>query len=133
MENQAFTAEFEFKASPKMLFPYLNTTAGLAQWFADDVYMKDNKVFVFYWNGEEHLAKITGQRHNSYVKFEFLNNSESAREEGEPNFIELKIDYNELTDTVYLIVTDQSMIEDYEELYEIWENLTENLKEIIGG
>lgn len=133
MENQAFTAEFEFKASPKMLFPYLNTSTGLAQWFADDVYITDDKVFVFTWNDEEHRAKITGQRHNSYVKFEFLNGSEFGKNEDEPNFIELKIEYNELTDTVFLKVTDQSMIEDNEELYEIWENLTENLKEKIGG
>lgn len=136
MENDYFTAEFEFKASQKMLYPYLNTPGGLAQWFADDVIVNDDKVLIFFWDEEQHKARIASQRLNKYIKFEFLDGLEDEKstngQTGSP-FIEIDLDSNELTGTVFMRVTDTATSDDSEEFHEIWQHLTDSLKEIVGG
>lgn len=126
-----FITEFEINASQKMLFPYLSSASGLAQWFADDVNINEDKVFSFIWDDEEHKAKKAGQKLNQWVRFEFL--PESEEDEDDPSYIEMKLDVNDLTQTLFLQVTDYSDLDDEEEQQELWENLVLNLKELIGG
>ncbi|WPP52127.1 START-like domain-containing protein [Catalinimonas niigatensis] len=136
MENNHFTAEFEFKASQKMLYPYLNTPGGLAQWFADDVIVNDDKILIFFWDEEQHKARIASQRLNKYIKFEFLDQLEATTAvngDSDSPFIEIDLDSNELTGTVFMRITDTATSEDSEELHEIWQHLTDSLKEIVGG
>ena len=131
MDNDQFTAEFEFKASRKMLFPYLTTASGLAQWFADDVTINEDKVFSFVWDDEEHRAKLASQRMNRFVRFEFLNGAPEPP--ASPALLEMRLDSNDLTGTVFLNITDSMTADDEEEFYEIWSQLTDSLKEIVGG
>ncbi len=126
-----FTTEFEINASQKMLFPYLSSASGLAQWFADDVNIDEDKVFSFIWDDEEHKAIKAGQKLNQWVRFEFLPEMEEDKED--PSYIELKLDVNDLTQTLFLQITDYSDLDDAEEQQELWENLVLTLKELIGG
>lgn len=130
MSKFEYTGEFEFKASKKMLYPYLSTASGLAQWFADDVNIDEDKILTVIWDGEENKAKMVAHRTNSLVKIEFIPNDS---EDNDPNFVEFKIDMNELTQAVFIRVTDYSEMDDLAELGELWENLMHNLKEIVGG
>ncbi|MCR9251381.1 MAG: START-like domain-containing protein [bacterium] len=127
MSKVTFNGEYEFRASKKMLFPYINTASGLAQWFADDVNINADKEFIFLWDGEENKARMAASRINSFVKFEFLNGDED-----DPNHVEFKLDMNELTQSVYLRITDYSDM-DVEEAQELWDSLIHDLKEIVGG
>lgn len=132
MEKQKFTAEYELRASPKMLFSYLTTPAGLAQWFADNVSIDDDKVFNFVWDNSPHYARISTQRLNKYVKFEFLHENKQGDVQ-DPNYIEFKLDLNEMTQSSFVKVTDYSDLEDEQELEELWENLITSLREAVGG
>jgi len=131
MPKSLFQTEFEIHASKKMLFPYIYTASGLAQWMADDVTVNEDNVFNFRWEGEDHQAKMVAHRMNSFVKFEFLPETEEDKED--PSYIELRLEVNELTQMVYLTVSDYNDINDDEELQDLWENLVYNLKEIVGG
>lgn len=126
-----FVTEFEINASQKMLFPYLSSASGLAQWFADDVNINEDKIYIFLWDGEEHRARKVSQRANQSVKFEFL--PETEEDEDDPSYIELKLDVNDLTQTVFIQITDYSNLDDEEEQQDLWENLIHCLKELIGG
>ncbi len=130
MSKFEYTGEFEFKASKKMLYPYLSTASGLAQWFADDVNIDEDKVLTIIWDGEENKARMVAHRTNSFVKIEFI---PSDPNDDDPNYVEFKIDMNELTQAVFIRVTDYSEMDDLDELGELWENLMHNLKEIVGG
>lgn len=136
MSKYKFQTEFEINASKKMLYPYLNSASGLSQWFAEDVTINEDKVFNFQWDGEDHKAKIAAQRTNHFIKFEFIsengNTSPDAIDE-DPSYIELKLDMNELTQSVFLTIVDYSDSDDFEELQDVWESLVYNLKEIVGG
>lgn len=123
------TLEYEINASKRMLYPYISTASGLAQWFADDASIDEDKNFHFVWDGEDHVAKMAAHRTNSFVKFEFLNDLI----EDEHASTEIRLEQNELTQTVFLRVIDYSDIEDEEEVHELWDNIINDLKEIVGG
>ncbi len=131
MEKHRFTAEYELRASSRMLFPYFTTPAGLAQWFADDVSINGGKIYNFTWDGSPHYAKITAQRLNKYVRFEFLDDDQ--RDADDPNFIEFKLDMNEMTQSSFLKITDYSDANEAGDLHELWENLMASLRETVGG
>ncbi len=136
-----------------MLYPYLNTASGLSQWFAEDANINEDKLFTFFWDDEAHKARIATQRLNRYVKFEFLEENNGGKEgtlENYPKkqhqekkhdatptehlpFVEMRLDEDDLTGTVFLKVTDTATTEDEEEFREIWRQLTDALKEIVGG
>ena len=73
---------------------------------------------------------MVSSRSNHHVKFEFLDTE--TEEDEEPNFVEMRLEVNELTQELFLRVTDYSDM-DAEETQELWEGLVHDLKEIVGG
>lgn len=129
MAKNKFIGEYGVRASKKMLFPYISTASGLSQWFADDVNINnEDKVYTIIWDGEENKAKMVSSRSNHHVKFEFINEGD----EEDPNYVEMKLDVNELTQELFVRVTDYSDM-DEDETSELWESLIHDLKEIVGG
>ncbi|MEP2771830.1 MAG: START-like domain-containing protein [Fulvivirga sp.] len=131
MSKYLFTTDFEINASKKMLYPYISSASGLSQWFADDVTINEDKVFNFIWDEEDHKAKMVSHRTNSYVKFEFI--PETEDDAVDPAYFEIRLDVNELTQTVFIKITDYSEMDDNEELFDMWEGLIDGLKETVGG
>ena len=131
MAKNKFITEFEINASKKMLYPYIYSPSGLSQWLADDVTINEDKVYNMIWDGEDHYSKVVSHRTNSFVKFEFLGGDPEDQEE--KSYWEFKLEMNELTQTVFLKITDFSGNEDEEELQDIWESLVGGLKETVGG
>jgi len=127
MGKRKFVHEYEINASKKMLYPYLNSASGLAQWFADDVNINEDKIYNFIWEEQDHKAKLAGHRTNSYVKFEYFD------DEDDPSYVEFRLEENELTQSVFIKIVDYSEFDDEEEQRDVWENLLYNLKETVGG
>ncbi len=128
MSKTNFVGEFEINASQKMLYPYIYTAGGLAQWFADDVTVNEDKIFNFIWEGEDHYARMVSHRTNAFVKFEFIRDDDD-----DPPYFEIRIEKSELTQATFLQITDYSEIEDEEEIRDLWEGLLDSLREIVGG
>ncbi|GAB3902159.1 hypothetical protein GCM10028803_28200 [Larkinella knui] len=131
MENYKFIAEYELRASPKVLFPYISTASGLSQWFAAKVNVRPDHQFDFYWDNESHLAKQVSMRQNKSVRFEFLNGNGASSEEH--NYIDFRVDVSELTQSTFLRITDYSSNADADELKSLWNSLIDKLKEIVGS
>lgn len=131
MEKHKFVTEYELRASPKMLFPYISTASGLSQWFAAKVNTMPEQRFDFQWDNESHIARQVSMRQNKGVRFEFL---DTAAGEGEDNnYIDFRVDQSELTQSTYLRITDYSGTSDDEELVDLWDGLIDKLKEIVGS
>ncbi|MFY0600438.1 MAG: ATPase [Cyclobacteriaceae bacterium] len=128
MAKELFVGEYPINASKKMLYPYISTASGLAQWFADDVNINEDREYTFLWDGEENKASLASSRVNSFVKFEFVDKDDPE----DQGYIEIKLDMNELTQEVFIRITDYSDI-DSEECQELYESLIHELKEIVGG
>ena len=131
MSKTLFTTEFEINASIKMLYQYISTASGLAQWMADDVMLDEDKNFNFIWEGEDHKAKMVSHRINHYVKFEFIPATEEDEED--PSYFELRLEKSELTESVFIRITDHSDMDDLEELEDLWHGLVDQLKVTVGG
>ena len=130
MAKNKFIGEYDFRASKKMLYPYISTASGLSQWFADDVNINnEDKVYTIIWDGEENKARMVSSRANHHVKFEFL---DTETDEDDANYVEMKFDVSEMTQELFLRVTDFSDMDD-EEASELWDSLIHDLKEIVGG
>jgi hypothetical protein len=131
-KKKLFTVDYEVHASIKMLYPYIQTASGLAEWFADDVSINNSdKTFTFYWDHEEHKARQVAHRTNHFARFEFL--PESPEDEKDPAYFELRLEFNELTQSVFLKVLDYSDFDDLKELHALWHSLVESLRKTVGG
>lgn len=130
MEKHKFTTEFEVRSSPKVLFPYISTASGLQQWFAEKVTAMPDNRFNFQWDGESHIARQTAHRLNKAVRFEFEDHEETAED---INYVEMKLEVSELTQSTYLRIVDYSETMDVEELSSLWGGLMDSLKEIVGS
>lgn len=114
--------EFEFRASPKVLYQYIAQPSGLQQWFASKVNVVGDHRFDLVWDGESHMARQSIVKSNKQSKFEFDNG----------NYVDFRIDSSELTGTTYLTITDFSEENNLVDLTDTWEDLIYNLKEIVG-
>ena len=131
-DKKLFTADYEIHASTKMLYPYIQTAGGLAEWFADNVTINNSdKSFNFIWDNEEHRAKLAAFRTNHFVRFEFL--PESKADEKDPSYFELRLESNDLTQSVYIRILDYSDFDDQRELHDLWNGLIESLRKTVGG
>ncbi|HNP97093.1 MAG TPA: START-like domain-containing protein [Cyclobacteriaceae bacterium] len=126
-----FTEDYEIHASAKMLYPYISTASGLAEWFADDVNINPEKVYSFVWDNEQHKATIAAHRTNHFTRFEFV--PETDEDKDDPSYFELRIELNELTQTTFLKVSDYSDFDDLTELKDLWDSLVDQLRKVVGG
>jgi len=116
--------EYEVKSSPKILFSFLSTPNGLADWFADNVTISEN-IYTFYWDKESLRAQLVAFKENKLVKFQWL--------DGETEYFELEIIQDEMTGDVALSVTDFSIDEEVQEKELIWNNQIGMLISVLGA
>ncbi|MFC3881241.1 START-like domain-containing protein [Algoriphagus namhaensis] len=131
MVKTKFVTDYQINASKKMLFSYLSTASGLEDWFADEVRIDEDKNFIFFFDNEEHHAKVASIRLNSHVKYDFFDPDNPNAEDHA--YIEFKLEENELTQTMFLKIIDYTEDFDEEEMHAIWDGLVGKLKETIGG
>lgn len=122
--KQKLVMEFGLKSSPKILFNYLSSPNGLAEWFADDVTYKDG-LYNFIWENEVVRAKMVANRENKLVRFKW--------DEDESTFLEFEILQDELTGDVALSVTDFAVESELEDKKMIWHNQVDDLIHVLGA
>jgi len=118
-------------ASAKMMYPYLSTPAGLSQWLCESAVQLGDRRFNLIWDNEDHLAEMSSLRMNKSVRFSFLNTSKGVP--GDYSYIDFSIETGELTQEQFLRIIDYTDVGDVEQLTELWDNLVQNLRELIGG
>jgi uncharacterized protein YndB with AHSA1/START domain len=121
-----FEMEFPIQASPHMLYQYFGSPSGLSEWFADNVNSR-GEIYTFIWNGSEEKAKVLQERPDEKIKFKWLNDGEDK------TFFEFKIEVDEITKDVSLIVTDFAEEDDLEESKMFWVSQIDELKRTIGA
>ena len=124
----SFSIEIPFQSSPQLLFQYLSTPSGLSEWFADDVNSR-GEIFTFFWDDGEETAKLLLKKNNEKVKFKWINDEDVFDNE----FFEFKIEVDEITKDVSLIITDFSDDDELEESKMLWENSVATLKQVLGS
>lgn len=119
--------EYVLRSSPKLLFPRLSTPAGLSEWFADNVTVREKNVYDFHWDRTVQSAIQTYLRENVAVRYEWVDIDEKNT-----NFFEFRLKQDELTGDLALSVVDFCEEDEYEETIEIWNNQIARLKHLLG-
>lgn len=132
MSKYKFTKEYEFRASAKTLYHYISTVNGLAEWFVDKVWVDNEHVFHFEWQGEPLRAILKTHKLNTFVKFQFFPKPGDTDEKN-PNYVDFHLNTDEFSDVTYFMITDFSEMNDEVELNEMWDNFMETLKEKVGS
>jgi hypothetical protein len=120
-----FELEYNLNCSPKVLFSRLSTPEGLGEWFADQVNV-DGDLFTFFWNSSESKARLSAIKENKLVRFEWLGMEKDS------NFFEFRINMEELTNDLALIITDFAESEEKEDSVYLWDSQINDLKRALG-
>lgn len=123
-----FEMEFPIHASPQLLFQYISTPSGLSEWFADNVNSR-GEIFTFIWDGSEEKAKLLSKKSGERIRFRWMEDEE----DGESYYFEIRIQVDEITKDVSLIVTDHIDEDEVDEAKMLWENQISDLKQVLGS
>jgi hypothetical protein len=121
-----FELEYTLNCSPKVLFSRLSTPEGLGEWFADQVNV-DGDLFTFFWNNSESKARLSALKENKLVRFEWF-----GMENEESNYFEFRINVEELTSDLALIIIDFAEPDEKEDAIYLWDSQINDLKRILG-
>jgi len=122
-----FELEFPIHASPQLLFTYISTPSGLSEWFADNVNSR-GELFTFIWDDSEEDAKLLSKKSGERVKFKWLNGDDDSN-----SYFEIRIQVDDITKDVSLMVTDFAEEDEIEEAKMLWENQISDLKQVLGS
>ncbi|GAA0870889.1 START-like domain-containing protein [Gangjinia marincola] len=121
-----YEMEFVVHASPSLLYQYISTPSGLSEWYADNVNSRGEK-FTFIWDGSEEVAHLITKKSGERIKMKW------EEDEDEPYYFEMRIQVDEITKDVSLMITDFAEEDDIEEGKMLWENMISSLKQVLGS
>ncbi|HLP71934.1 MAG TPA: START-like domain-containing protein [Bacteroidales bacterium] len=121
-----YELEYNFNCSPKVLFSRLSTPEGLSEWFADEVNAKGD-LFSFSWNRSVLKARLSALKENKLVRFEWIVNGNK-----DSDYFEFRINREELTGDIALIITDFAEAEEKEDSMDLWDSQIQDLKRLLG-
>jgi len=126
--KQKIELEYTINSSPKVIYSRLSTPGGLSEWFADDVNQL-GKTFTFIWEGVANQAEMVLKKENKYIRFKWRDDEE---EDGERTFFEFRLNQDELTGDVALMITDFADEDELDSTTELWNSQISELKHSIG-
>ncbi len=121
-----FQLEFEFRASPKILYNYLSDSSGLAGWFADEVKSNKEGIYTFVWEGSESYAKLVGAKELHLVRFQWSDETDGT-------YFQFEIKEDDITSDVALIITDFANPGERDSNIRLWESQVQKLRMLLGS
>ena len=120
--------EYPLRSSANILYQYISTPSGLQSWFADHVEVAAGAKYRFKWeDGTESRAVMVRNVTNKYVKFN-MEGSANANE-----YMEFRIDQDDITGDVELIITEFVNEGEEEMAASIWDAAIDSLCNTIGA
>ena len=127
-EKIKYELEFPITSSPQLLYQYISTPSGLSEWFADNVNSR-GEFFTFIWDDTEEKARVSSKKSGEKVKFRWIDDENNDGE----YYFELRIQVDEITKDVSLVVVDFAEEDDIQESKQLWENQVSDLKHVLGS
>ena len=121
-----FEMEFPIQVSQKLLYQYISTPSGLSEWFADNVNSRGES-FIFIWDDSEESANLVSKKMPEKIRFQWMDDKDTDY------YFELRIQFDEITKDVSLIVTDFAEDGEIEESKMLWTNQVFDLKKVLGS
>ncbi len=121
-----FEMEFVVHSSAEMLYEFLSTASGLSEWFCDDLNIR-NGIYTFIWDDQMQQARLLKTLDLQLVRFQWVDKIDGS-------FFEFRIQRDELTNDISLIITDfADSISEGESSKLLWQSQIEKLMHVIGS
>lgn len=118
--------EYIIHSSQSLLFEFITSPSGLSEWFADNVNI-NGSVYSFIWEGSKQDARVLSFKENKSIRFQWTDRSPNT-------YFEFRIEKNELTEELSLIITDFAEVEDEMHSLEVlWQGQIQRLMKVIGS
>ncbi|MBX3165368.1 MAG: SRPBCC domain-containing protein [Bacteroidetes bacterium] len=109
-----------------MLFEFISTPSGLSEWFCDNVNIR-NGIYTFIWDEQIQQARLLKNVDMEAIRFQWVDKTDGS-------YFELKIQKDDLTNEVSLIVTDFGETHaEREDGKRLWNSQIEKLMQVIGA
>ena len=126
IEKIKYEMEFPIQASSALLYQYISTPSGMQEWYADNVNSR-GEFFNFIWEGSEEVAKLISKQKGKSIRFQWM------EDEGTNYYFEMRIDLDDITKDVCIMVTDFAEEDEVDEGKMLWENMISELKHLLGS
>jgi hypothetical protein len=126
MTKERYQLEYHLNTSPKVLFSRLSSPGGLNEWFADNVSVR-GKNYTFEWDSEARVAELIASKDLKFVRFHWIDDNDDK------TFFEFKLNSDELTGDLALVISDFAEPDEIEDAKELWDAQIADLKHILGA
>ncbi len=124
MSKTTLELEYEFRASPNILYDFLTNPSNLAQWFADHCDVNGDR-YSFFWNGYEEVAIAEDYEEGEFMRWVW---------EDEPDkVIEFRLGKAEISNATILSISDQVDEDEMEDQRLLWDSQINTLRTKVGG
>lgn len=123
--NLLYQLEYTIRSSPMILYEFLTTPSGLAQWFADSVDINGHRC-TFEWEGNIETATIIDAIEDQYIRYKWEDSDEDE-------YFEFRISKNEITGDTILTITDFASERDMKDEKLLWDSQVKLLVQQVGG
>jgi uncharacterized protein YndB with AHSA1/START domain len=118
--------EYIIYASPKLLYEFITTPSGLSEWFADDVNIVGT-MYTFVWDGAKQQAEALTVTEGKSIRLRWTDRAADT-------YFEFRIEKNELTHELSLVITDfAETADDKNSLEVLWQGQVQRLMKVIGS
>lgn len=118
--------EYIIYAAPHLLYEFITTPSGLSEWFSDDVNISGN-IYTFIWDGAKQQAEVLNISEGKSIRFRWTDRPSDT-------YFEFRIEKNELTYELSLIITDfAESAEEKNSLETLWHGQVQRLMKVIGS
>ncbi len=118
--------EYIVYASPKLLYEFISSPSGLSEWFADNVNVNGN-IYTFIWDGAKQQADLISILEGKSIRYRWTDRPSDT-------YFEFRIEKNELTHELSLIITDfAESAEEKNSLEVLWQGQVQRLMKVIGS
>lgn len=120
-----YELEFPIHCSAPILYEFLTTPSGLSEWFCDDVNIKEG-IYSFKWNESSQSAKLLKAVPEKLVRYRWT-------EKNDGSYFEFRIERDELTNDISLIITDFAIGDEVASSKLLWDSQVDKLLHVLGS
>lgn len=127
MEKEKVVLEYLFKSPPNILYSFISTQSGLADWFCDNTEI-DEDIYTFCWGDSQEEARLL-EKSKEHMRWIWLYDEDEDAE----LYFEFRIVPDNMTNEVALVITDFCEEDEIEEFRMLWDKQLEKLKLKLGA
>lgn len=125
-DKEKVVMEFYMHSSPTALYELISTPSGFAEWYCQDVDVRDDQYTFIFGEEEREETTLIGKKLGEVIRFR-------RNDEEDYTFFEFRVRIDAMTNEVALVVTDHVLPEEIEATRNLWSAQIHDLMRVLGA